>query len=53
MEVWRTSNCSPGAEDILGVVANVRKDIAVCLYGKGLMVRVVVLAGAKTLDDDM
>lgn len=52
MEVWRTSNCSPGAEDILDVVANVRKGVDVRLLEIGL-VRVIVLAGAKILDDNM
>ena len=53
MEVWRTSNCSPGAEDILVVVANVRKGVVAWLYVDGLMARVVVLAGVKILDDNM
>jgi hypothetical protein len=54
VEVWRTSNCSPGAEDIFVVVAKVRNGVVVCLYDEVLtVVRVMVLAGAKSLDDSM
>ena len=54
MEVWRTSNCSPGAEDILDVVANARKGVDTWLYEMGLvLVRVILLAGVKNLDDSM
>jgi hypothetical protein len=54
VEVWRISNCSPGAEDIFVVVAKVRIGVVVCLYDGGLtLVRVNILAGAKILEDSM
>jgi hypothetical protein len=54
VDVWRISNCSPGAEDIFVVVAKVRNGVMVCLCGEDLILeRVSVLAGANILHDIM
>lgn len=55
MLVWRTSNCSPGAEDILVVVVVRLRVGAICdLRIVGLkVVRKAVLAGEYSLEDSM